>query len=1044
MHKALKYIIHIVAAVFGSLAIIFAVASWRLSSGPISIAFLSPYIAEAFESEDLSYKLEFEDTILTWAGWNRSLDILITDAHAVGPDGATIASVPEISLELSAFALLKGAVRPTSVELLRPNVHLVRNPRGELEFAFGQEFEEPDEAVNQLVSDFLAAPGSDHPLGDLKRISILAASLNVEDQLLGLSWRAPEADLVLNLDGQIIEGDLQTDIEIGEVSFTVIAATHFDRDESNVQTQVRIGEIVPAQLAGLHPRLAVFEGLHLPVSGDLRFTLDREGRMTERILFDLAGGAGTLDLPDLFPKPPKIRGLTIRGEADADYGRLDFTDFIMDAGGPVISFRGRVTGAPENTGIQGTFEFTDMPFAELGGYWPEFLMANARPWIVENVIDGMMTRFTAELDVAPGEIELVENGLRPDALDVVYEFRDATVNYFPGQPYAYGVDGVGHIDGANLTMDFRDAKIEEMYASNGIATVTEVLLESAMMTLVANVEGPAEAAIALLDRPGLEYPSAMGFSADQFSGHVAAEVGVQMPFRSDVTFEEAQFAAVARLSDISVRNLLDQRGVTDGNFRVTLDENSMEVQGDVRVEGMPSHIRWLENFTPDAAFRSRYDISAVLDAAAQKKFGFALAPYAEGPFDMRATHTLSNDGVQHITAALDGRQAKLDLPALFWQKPVGEEATILFRAELRDKQDVDLSHFEIKTSDLNIEGRARLKPENGELVSAELNRIILGDNDVAVKYSRDEDNNHLLEVSGKSLDIRPYIDQLLDSDQGALPPFILETDVDRLITRADQQITGARARVVNTAERLESAVLSGTLASGSDIRLVIEPDGAKRRLVVRSDDAGSVARAFNIYDNALGGRLDMNATLHDDEPGAPVTGDVHIENYRVINAPTLAQLLAVASFTGIFDSLQGEGIGFSSFHLPFSLEGDVVTITDARTAGSSIGVNASGSVNLATDEVDVRGTIVPAYAINSLLGDIPVIGDILVGGEGEGIFAANFNITGTTEEPVIVVNPLSVLTPGFLRNLFSIFDGTGGDGEPVDLPRNPRIDSLEN
>ena len=126
MHKTIKYIIRIAAAVFGSLAIIFAVVSWRLSDGPISIAFLSPYIEEAFEAEDLSYRFEFEDTILAWAGWNRSLDIVVTNAHAIGPDGNVLAAVPEISLELDAQSLPKGKIAPTSIELLRPEVHLVR------------------------------------------------------------------------------------------------------------------------------------------------------------------------------------------------------------------------------------------------------------------------------------------------------------------------------------------------------------------------------------------------------------------------------------------------------------------------------------------------------------------------------------------------------------------------------------------------------------------------------------------------------------------------------------------------------------------------------------------------------------------------------------------------------------------------------------------------------------------------------------------------------------------------------------------------------
>ncbi len=1039
MHKTLKYIIHIAAAIFGSLAIIFAVASWRLSSGPISIAFLSPYLEEAFESGDLSYRLEFEDTILTWAGWNQTLDILITDARAIGPNGSTLATVPEISLGLSAFDLLSGTVKPTSIKLLRPSVYLARNQQGRLEFAFGAELNEPDEAVNATIAGFLVAHGNDHFLNELKRISILGATLDVDDELLGLSWRSSDADLIFELSDQRIDGDLLANVEVGEALFKVVASTAFDRGGGKVETRLRIGELVPAQLSGLSPSFAAFVGMDLPLSGDLQFTLDRDGKLAETISFDLSGGAGRLDMPELIPTPTTITMLKIRGEADADFGVIKFEELAVETGGPTITYRGRFAGSLEDPGIHGTFGFREMPFKKLKNYWPESIMPNLRLWILENMLDGVITSFTAEIDVKPGEMELVKKGQRPDALKVVYEFRDATVNYLEGQPYAFGVDGEGHVDGGNMTLHVRDGTIEEMYASTGIATVTDLMLDSAMITIIGHVEGPVKNVVSLVDRSGFGYPSAMDMRSDQFSGHVVAELGVQIPFRKDVRFEEAQFAAVARLTDLSVDNLVGERSLTNGNFRLALDEFNMEVVGTTLIEGMPASVQWLENYATGAPYRSRYEISALLDSEAQQQFGFQLAPYVEGPFDLRMIYTAFNDGTQRISAALDGRQVTMDFPELFWQKPVGEEASIRLLAELQDNQDVDVTDFEFISNELRVKGRARIKPKTGELMEAELRQILFGDNDVSVSYRRDENNNNFLKVIGKSLDIRPYIDQLLDAEQGNLPPFILETQVDRLITRADQQITSARARVVNTSDRLESAVLTGTLVTGSDFRLIIEPDGASRRLTVRSDDAGSVARAFNIYDNAIGGKLLMEAVLHDDEPGSSVSGEVRINDYRVINAPTLAQLLAVASFTGIFDSLEGQGIAFSTFHLPFSLEDGIVTIVNAQTAGSAIGVNASGLVNLDNQEIDVQGTIAPAYAINSILGNIPIIGDFLVGGKGKGVFAATYSITGTTEEPEIFVNPLSVLAPGFLRNLFSVFDGKAADTEiEIDLP-SPKI-----
>ena len=66
----------------------------------------------------------------------------------------------------------------------------------------------------------------------------------------------------------------------------------------------------------------------------------------------------------------------------------------------------------------------------------------------------------------------------------------------------------------------------------------------------------------------------------------------------------------------------------------------------------------------------------------------------------------------------------------------------------------------------------------------------------------------------------------------------------------------------------------------------------------------------------------------------------------------------------------------------------------------------------------------PAYVINSLLGYIPLLGDLFTGGEkGGGVFAATYRMHGPTEEPKVEVNPLSALAPGFLRELFGLFEG---------------------
>ena len=81
-------------------------------------------------------------------------------------------------------------------------------------------------------------------------------------------------------------------------------------------------------------------------------------------------------------------------------------------------------------------------------------------------------------------------------------------------------------------------------------------------------------------------------------------------------------------------------------------------------------------------------------------------------------------------------------------------------------------------------------------------------------------------------------------------------------------------------------------------------------------------------------------------------------------------------------------------------------------------MTANGLLELGPHRLDIQGTIVPAYALNSIIGNVPVVGSLLLGGEGQGLFAANYRATGSAADPKVSVNPLSALTPGFLRRLF--------------------------
>jgi len=132
-----KFILQIFGAMTASLAMALAVFAWLLSSGPVSLGFLTPYLKEALTLGRAGVQVEMDDTILTWAGWDRTLDVRAIGVRLLDTKGKAIARVPEISLGLSGAALMDGRVVPTTLDLLRPQVRLLRTKDGRFDLGLG-------------------------------------------------------------------------------------------------------------------------------------------------------------------------------------------------------------------------------------------------------------------------------------------------------------------------------------------------------------------------------------------------------------------------------------------------------------------------------------------------------------------------------------------------------------------------------------------------------------------------------------------------------------------------------------------------------------------------------------------------------------------------------------------------------------------------------------------------------------------------------------------------------------------------------------------
>jgi len=184
----------------------------------------------------------------------------------------------------------------------------------------------------------------------------------------------------------------------------------------------------------------------------------------------------------------------------------------------------------------------------------------------------------------------------------------------------------------------------------------------------------------------------------------------------------------------------------------------------------------------------------------------------------------------------------------------------------------------------------------------------------------------------------------------------------------------------------------------------------KKTLQVISDRARPFVKHFNFVEGFDGGKLEYEATIFKTHSDA----NLLITDFKVSKVPALAKLLTLASLQGIADTLSGEGIRFDILDMKSTTKNNVLTIEDTLVMGPAISILLDGYVDKGK-LVSLRGTLVPATKLNSIIAKIPFVGNILVGKKtGEGVVGVSFKMKGPPKNIKTSVNPIKTLTPRFI------------------------------
>jgi len=417
-------------------------------------------------------------------------------------------------------------------------------------------------------------------------------------------------------------------------------------------------------------------------------------------------------------------------------------------------------------------------------------------------------------------------------------------------------------------------------------------------------------------------------------------------------------------------------------------------------------------------------VTGTVDDAMLSALGYTQAPVrVSGP----ALLTLRLYNVPGQPAGLlnvDATQTRLGVQATDWTKPAGEAAQFAFSFDDQGTAQgaghgVNLSHIIGQGDHVQIDGRASFS-DKGDLQFAEFSKIYLKDFiDVSLKYyDLPDQNRRVFAVSGPQLDLRPWL-QAKPADAAAAgnaapepasatPEAIPESthvvvDLGRLQTSAEGGFTNLKLDLAWNGRNGVDGQGTGHTLSGAPVSLLVRSEGGYSVFRMKTDDLGDVVRTATGVRNLVGGHAELAGAYMDGQVDAELTG----KTIRVKQVPAMAQLLTVATLTGLNDTLAGDGIAFTDFKIPMRFRGNTLFIRDGWVKGKGLGMDMWGTTDLDGKTLNLSGTLIPAYSVNSLFGGLP--------SKGLGLVGIKYQLAGTYGAPRAMVNPLSIMMPGFMK-----------------------------
>lgn len=1033
----------------------------------VPLDFVKNTLEKSLSAQSDNLKIDIGDISLAWENVKEPLMIEASDVDVRKGNDAPFLSIKRTRIKLHMLNLLIGQVSLQSVELERPSLRLIHLGNKNFVVSFGEEayeipFEQAD-VVSEEADESLPQNGS--------VLMDLLEGLANDPMSLPASYRRLQ---FLRMENAVLQ---VTDFQTGRTLYLDPATIRLRRSSKNMRGEIHAklpadyGEEARLDFVARYSGQKRMSSLQLSIQKTRLIGAVKDWVDTDLISEDLLSSNNRMDviLEAHFAGMDDLQDLAFSIQSDAfSYGTVENRPFNIDGylkdlgaqkkfginkfnfDGVEASMDGSVVKSldGELAKMDLHFDVAQLPVELFDKYWPkpepnpeDGQLPLAYQWMVQKMDHGTLKDIDATLILEgrnkDGQSSPPKNlwdyawEYMPDELQGSYAFDDMTVHYSDTLASAEHAYGRAELDGKQMTMVIDKAEVNQMKVlPEGTLFFSDLVTKGkGEVKIDLHLTGSVKNLFGYLEAEPILVKQRIDLPFEEAQGDVDLKVDVLMPTVADLRTEDVHVKTKGTLSNLIMPEMVKGLTLSGGPYTIETTIEDFHLSGQGLLGQTPIDMKW-HNYVveaPNQPYEGKIEVKTTATPELRKAFDINVDEFVPTIVPLDIVYVERLDGLTEIDVSSDLTEDPLMIDMFQYKKAEGIAAQLDLKVILDKAGEIqDIPAFVLKGTDLDVVGNnLQLAGETFVPRIGNIEKFKIGENEAVITLREEEKSKNapvLMDVVAGTLNAAGFLEQPKSEDKGVLPAMVIRVKADTLLMKNNAQIKNAELLFKQDDKgSIQHVSIAGTVGN-APLKVMFRPDEPEQeeRLIFQAGNAGAALRALGLFETMQGGRINLIARPVVGGLPQEVHGLLYIGGFKVAGTPFLAQLLNSLSVEGIFKLFQEKGLNFDEFKAHIRTKkndaGDwTVIFTEAKTQGGTLGIAFDGTTNIDKKTLNVEGHIIPVSGLNKVIGKIPLIGDLLSGGSGDAIFAANFSIKGPDKNPKVSVNPLSVLTPGILR-----------------------------